>query len=67
MPTLCALVRSSHCLKWSLLTVRLGVVLDPNVKLAYAEHQWDAKQIKGAIGRLEAVVSLFLLQYSNVF
>ena len=40
----------------------LGViVLDPNVKLAYAEDKWDAKQLQDAIDRLESVVCLFLV------
>lgn len=32
------------------------VVLDPNVKLAYAEDKWDAEKLEEAIGRLETVV-----------
>lgn len=34
-------------------------VLDPNVKLAYAEDKWDAEQLEDAINRLETVVRLF--------
>ena len=37
------------------------IVLDPNVKLAYAEDKWDAKQLQDAIDRLESVVCLFLV------
>ena len=35
------------------------VVLDPNVKLVYAEDKWDADQLEDAISRLETVVRSF--------
>ena len=37
------------------------IVLNPNVKLAYAEDKWDAKQLQNAIDCLESVVCLFLV------
>jgi hypothetical protein len=40
-------------------------VLDPNVKLAYAEDKWDAEQLEDAINRLETVVCLLLVPISH--
>jgi hypothetical protein len=34
-------------------------VLDPNVKLAYAEDKWDADQLEDACDRLKEVVRSF--------
>ena len=37
------------------------VVLNPNVKLAYAEETWDAEQLRVAVSCLETVVRIFLI------
>jgi len=42
------------------------VVLDPNVKLAYAEDKWDVEQLQDAINHLETVVCLFLVVLFNL-
>jgi hypothetical protein len=38
-------------------------VLNPNVKLAYAEDKWDAEQLADAVSCLEMAVSLFPLGF----
>ena len=42
------------------------VVLDPNVKLAYAKDKWDVEQLQDAIDRFETVVCLFLIVLFNL-
>lgn len=45
----------SGCRKF---TKKILVVLDPNVKLAYAEDKWDTERLADATKRLEIVVCL---------
>ena len=42
-------------------------VLDPNVKLAYAEDKWDSEQLEDGVSCLELVVSLFPLGFLATF
>jgi hypothetical protein len=45
------------CWAQRIFTKRL-VVLDPNIKLAYAEDKWDAERLEDATNCLETVVCL---------
>ena len=65
MPTLSALVKFS-CTTQHISAHGLAV-LDPNVKLAYAEEKWGTEQLKDGINCLESVVRLFLTPNSCHF
>ncbi|KAJ8516961.1 hypothetical protein ONZ45_g5791 [Pleurotus djamor] len=44
----------------------ISFILDPHIKLAYAEKQWDAKFVRAAKSRLEAVFDVYYKAASSV-
>ena len=48
------------CTKKAKTIIKILPVLDPNVKLAYAEDKWDSEAMQDGMESLEAVVCLTL-------